>query len=549
MALSPSPSRAALDLVHGYLSRPALEQPPLDHLLAELATAFAACGAGLASLPDGATSARHPAEATAPPCLDVARAARGTVTLERAGGGSFLLAPVADPAQGPAWALWLEDDRRAAWPDDEAAALHLAGLSLSRWLQGADRPRWADQLDLLARQQRLETAADVTRRIAHDFGNVLTGILGFIELALAQQVPANTALHSHLTEVYRSAQAGAQFTHQLRLFSRRQSTTSRSCLLAGVLAEEEARVRGLDRDGQWALSVSVPTDLPPVALDADHLRQVLAALLDNAREALAGPGSITVSARAAELSAADCLGLFGAVRPGPHVEVCIADTGSGLSPEAQRRLFAEPFFTTKPRRRGFGLAIAYGILHAHRGGLRLYPGAEHGALARVVLPAAPRSALVPHAGTAAALGQGNGSEREVGEKVLVVDDDPQVLRYVASTLQQAGYRVQAVSNAEDAWQSYLAQNADPFRLVLSDVVMPRTTGIDLARRLLANDGLVRVLFMSGRVAPDFTRQGLAPNRIDLLTKPFAPDGLLRAVRSALDRLEGGRRGDLAPRPR
>src|SRR5207248_4048778 len=141
------------------------------------------------------------------------------------------------------------------------------------------------------------------------------------------------------------------------------------------------------------------------------------------REALVGPGAISVSARTIELNEADCRDLFGDLRPGPHVEVTVADTGAGLSPDAQRRLFAEPFFSTKPRRRGFGLATAYGVLHAHRGGLRLHPGEERGVVARVVLPAGhavPAPAVLPSATI----------EPSGGERLLVVDDEAEVLSFV-----------------------------------------------------------------------------------------------------------------------
>ncbi len=186
------------------------------------------------------------------------------------------------------------------------------------------------------------------RRLAHDFGNVLTGILGFSELALAQQTSSATPLHAYLTEIYRGAQNGAQFTNQLRLFARRQTTTRQSCSLSAVLAEEEARLRSaLGTDVQ--LKMELPGDLPAAALDADPLRQALAVVLDNAREAISGSGVITVSARALQLSAAQTGALFGDVRPGAHLEIAVADSGSGLTPEARRQLFTEPFFSTKPR--------------------------------------------------------------------------------------------------------------------------------------------------------------------------------------------------------
>src|SRR5262249_37923809 len=139
-------------------------------------------------------------------------------------------------ANQDSWLLWIEDRQRTAFQDSEAAALVVVAQTLGRWLAQAVQPRWVEQLARSASQTRIEIIAEVPRRLAHDFGTALTGILGFPELALAQQIPANTSLHSYLEEVYRAAQAGAQFTHQLRLFSRRQSASSRSSLLPALLA-------------------------------------------------------------------------------------------------------------------------------------------------------------------------------------------------------------------------------------------------------------------------------------------------------------------------
>src|SRR5262249_7057033 len=138
--------------------------------------------------------------------------------LPRAEGGAFLATPLAPLAGTAVRVLWLERAEGAARAEREAAALDPAAPGPARRLaaRGAPEgaPRWLAQLDRAARQERLETAALVTRRLAHDFGNVLTGILGFTELALAQQTQTNTPLYNYLTEAYRGAQAGAQFTHQ-----------------------------------------------------------------------------------------------------------------------------------------------------------------------------------------------------------------------------------------------------------------------------------------------------------------------------------------------
>src|SRR5262249_54217411 len=153
----------------------------------------------------------------------------------------------------------------------------------------------------------------------------------------------------------------------------------------------------------------------------EQLRQVLRALLTNAREA-AGPGGFRVGARARSLGADDALDYYGDVRPGEHVEVTVTDDGPGLSADAARRLFVEPFFTTKQRRQGFGLAVAYGVLHAHRGGLLVRNGDPGGVVASCVLPLAAAPALPPAAGA--------DPEAARGERVLVVDDDPLVLQLI-----------------------------------------------------------------------------------------------------------------------
>jgi signal transduction histidine kinase/FixJ family two-component response regulator len=540
-------SRAALDFVHRLLSRPPAEQPLLGDLLGELAAAFRSSASGLACLPDCQDFLRFPARREPPsrpwpwqedPSL-LGPTARppGAVVIERPQHPLLLATTLVSPG-GVCWVLWLENGKRTTYSAGEQAALALAGQALTRWLGSPTQPAWAGQLDRAARQQQLEVAAAVTRRLAHDFGNVLTGILGFTELALAQQIPANTPLHTYLGEAYRAAQTGAQFTHQLRLFSRRQSSTSRTTPLSAVLAEQEARLFAARHPGV-TLRLTVPDDLPSAALDADLLHQILTALLDNAREALNGPGTISVSARLVELGDIDCHELYGAVRPGPHVEITVADTGIGLSPEVQRKLFSEPFYTTKARRRGFGLAVAYGILHAHRGGVRLHPGPEGGVLARVVVPVAQTPVAAP---AAAAEEAPPGPSR--GERILVVDDDVEVLNYLFTILERAGYRVEAAGSASAALDAYTSAGSDPFRLVLTDVVMPDVNGAELARRLLQRDPAVRVLFLSGHVSSDFPQQDFANHNFELLPKPFRHEQLLRAVRAALDR--GTRRGVVQP---
>src|SRR5262249_42604291 len=151
---------------------------------------------------------------------------------------------------------------------------------------------------------------------------VLTGILGFSELAQAQLPPGNP-FASYLGQIYRSAQVGERLTNTLRLFTRRNWPQDRVARLAPVVADEAQRLRG--KFPAARLDVALPPDLPPLAIDAEPLRHVLAELLDNAAEAVASGGDVRLSARVLALSADDCLDLVGAAEPGPHVEVRVED--------------------------------------------------------------------------------------------------------------------------------------------------------------------------------------------------------------------------------
>jgi CheY-like chemotaxis protein len=214
---------------------------------------------------------------------------------------------------------------------------------------------------------------------------------------------------------------------------------------------------------------------------------------------------------------------LGNAKPGDFVELSISDTGKGLKPEVRRGLFNEPFLSTKPRRRGLGLAIVFGILSAHDGGFRLESDSG-GTKVRLVIPVARVSAPrrpIP--------------ERARGEKILVVDDDTVVLKMVSATLQGAGYLVETADGPCEAIRSFSSASPEPFQLVLVDVFMPEMNGFDLAKELLRRHGCVNILFMSGQASPDTAHALGFPSPFDWLCKPFRPDALLQAVRSVFDR--------------
>ncbi len=526
----PDASRAALDFVHGLLCQAPAQAVSLDGLLTNLAAAFGASGAVLASLSPEKVLIRRPAGDERLPWADDESLPRRVkesttaVSFPRQGKGPLLLTAIR-PRGRCGWMLWLEPDaERQSWSGAEAAALTLAGQALGGVLETPEaQNRWVEQLCQAERQRDLETAARVASRLAHDFGNVLTGVIGFCDLSLALKAPAESQLSRYLRELQRCAQGGAELTNLLRLFCRRQAGGVQPCETATVIAEEATRQT--PPGGPFAVRTNLGDRLPRAAIDAGQLRQVLTVLLENARDAMQGAGAVTVSSRTVDLSADDCLNLYGDPLPGRFVEIAVADSGPGLGADVAKRLFSELFFTNKPRRRGFGLAIAYGVLHAHHGGLRLRSGDGGGTVAEVYVPVAGPLAL------AVAPAQ----QADKGRRILVVDDDKSILRMICATLVRAGYRVEAATSAEEAFTCYATTADDRFDLVLSDLAMPHETGMDLARRLLARDAHVRVLFMSGEAPGESIRPDIVARGFDFLSKPFRPDGLLRAVRAAVER--------------
>jgi signal transduction histidine kinase/FixJ family two-component response regulator len=518
--------RSALDCALRWLSNPDSASLSLTEMLADLARAFAASAAGIAQLPGGEPVARSTPIETPLPWQqhpELLRDLAGATIAQtfRQDGVHWLLSVIDGdaPANG---LLWLAAPATREWSSDEAAALTLTGQALARHLsRRQDAPRWARQLHLQHHHQRFEEAAAAGRRILHDFGNVLTGLLGFSELALGL-VPQNHPVASYLSEIQRAGQRGERLTQALSLFTRRHWPEAPPARLAAVIAEEQRRIGG--KTSGVSYEVNIPSDLPNVAIGVEPLRHIVAQLFDNAVEAAAPRPNIKVSARSRSLTAEQCLDLFGVAEPGSYVEVAVVDNGSGLSPEVCRRLLVEPFFTTKTRQRGYGLAVVHGILVSHRGALAIEPLAD-GTAARVYLPLASVPATVAGAEPTTSM---------TGERVLVVDDDPLVLKLAQATLQRAGFSVETAANADEALRTF-CQAAQPFALVLSDVVMPRVNGYDLARQLQSHDPHVNLLFMSGEQMSDAVRRPVLNAAFQLLAKPFAPDGLLQAVCTALQR--------------
>lgn len=272
---------------------------------------------------------------------------------------------------------------RPAGPWTEADRHYLtlsAGLIARSQALAADLGPVVDPVRL---DQRLADAAVIAGRMAHDFDNILTGIIGFADLT-APLVPAGSQAAKFVAEIAKVGHRGIVFTQQLHQLSRSASTKPSPGGIAAAFAKESAKF-----SASAEVRADLPAGLPAVAMEPGPLSAVLGHLLANAVEATPAVGGVSVSARVVDLSAADAAGYLGAVSPGPHVEVTVIDSGPGIKPDTRARLFADPFVTTKVRHRGLGLAIVYRTLAAHRGGVRIGPADPGpGTAARFVVPPA-----------------------------------------------------------------------------------------------------------------------------------------------------------------
>jgi signal transduction histidine kinase len=237
--------------------------------------------------------------------------------------------------------------------------------------------------------QRLSDASVIAGRMAHDFDNILTGIIGFADLTSPMLSPGSQA-SQFVGEIAKVGHRGITFTQQLHQLSRAGQVKPNPGMLTAAVAKEEMRIRSQVNPGVRVEKELAP-NLPPVATETGPLQVVVGHLMENAAEACTAGGVVTVTARTVDLTDADARTYLGKAEAGAYLEVTVADSGSGIKPDARRRLFNEPFFTTKVRHRGLGLAIVYRILSAHRGGVQLdpVPPPGTGTRARFVLPLAP----------------------------------------------------------------------------------------------------------------------------------------------------------------
>ncbi len=370
-------------------------------------------------------------------------------------------------------------------------------------------------------KQKLDCALQLARTVSLDFNNALTSVLGHTSLLLSK-AEAGHPWRRSLMEVEKSAEHAAEIANELQTFSRQEKETHRSP--AGNLNEVANRCVEFFRNAHGAkIQWNVQLEKNPfgVRYDEAKVQQALTKILENAVEAVGDDrqgGQVTVQTRNVELTEPTQDRNVRLVA-GTYVCVEIMDNGGGIEPDVMPRIF-EPFFTTKKSHRGLGLALVYGIVTNHGGGVVISSQPGAGTSARVYLPA-EKEYIHESAGTEGDL-QGT-------ETVLVVDDENLLLTMAETILTEYGYKVLTANSGQKAL-TILSRDDITADLVVTDLVMPGMGGRELVERIRQLSPKMSILCTSGYVMPADKQTGTS-----YLQKPFTSAELLAKVKQVLAR--------------
>jgi two-component system, cell cycle sensor histidine kinase and response regulator CckA len=377
----------------------------------------------------------------------------------------------------------------------------------------------------LRHAQKMEAIGRLAGGVAHDFNNLLTGILGYSELLLAG-VGVGDPLQEGLQEIKKAANRAASLTHQLLAFSRRQVLQPKVLTLNSVVADLERMLRRLIGE-HIELFIASDEPLEPVLADPGQISQVIMNLALNARDAMLGGGTLSIETRNADLD--EMSAAQQDIEPGRYVMLVVSDTGIGIDPDAQAHLF-EPFFTTKDKALGTGLGLAtvYGIVE--QSGAKMHFSSElgRGTSFKIFFPRVAERAERSEGPSGALAAVPRGSE-----VVLLVEDEETVRRLTRTFLENIGYRVLDARHGGEGI-ALCRNHQGPIHLLLTDVLMPKLNGRELAEQATLLHPEMKVLFMSGYTDDALIGEDIKAQGAPFLQKPFTLQELGRKVRDLLD---------------
>ena len=377
----------------------------------------------------------------------------------------------------------------------------------------------------LRQSQKMEAIGRLAGGIAHDFNNLLTVILGYSQI-VADGVPAGSHLGDSTAQIKSAADRAAGITRQLLAFSRKQMLSPRIINLNDIVLNLDSLLRRLIGEDIEVLTAPAQ-NLGTVKADPGQIEQVVMNLALNARDAMPNGGKLTLETANAALDEAYAHG-HQPVEPGNYVMLAVSDTGHGMSSETQARIF-EPFYTTKEvgKGTGLGLSMVYGIVKQSGGYIWVYSEPEKGTTFKIYLPRVdqPAEIVVP---------ESHSQDTHRGtETILLVEDDPQLRQLSSLVLTQCGYKVLSAENPEQGLALCKADQ-NSIHLLVTDVVMPRMNGRQLADEIQKLRSEIKVLYISGYTNNAIVHYGVLDSGLWFLPKPFTLSALVSKVREVLD---------------
>jgi signal transduction histidine kinase len=434
--------------------------------------------------------------------------------------------------RGEEWALCHADNTRVPLLCDAGPIRDKQGKitgGIMAWREISTHKRMQEQL---AQARRMQAVGKLTGGVAHEVNNMMTVVIGFGRFVLLELAPDHPQRHD-VEQMVQAAARAAGMTQQLLAFSRQQ-------VLRPSVIELERLVEDLAPLLRQLLGVDKTLDLRhsperlEVFADVSQLEQVLVNLVANARDAMGPGGRVTIETARQELGEIYARSHPDVeVVPGPYAVLMVTDTGVGMSPSTQARVF-EPFYTTKAMGEGTGLGLAtvYGIVKQSGGYVWLYSEVGLGTTVKVYLPLTSSRASSPVTRDSRPAPGGR-------ENILVVEDEPLVREFTRRSLEELGYSVLEAASGKDAL-ALIERTSPPLDLIISDVVMPGLSARSMAEAVGRSDPTLRILFMSGYPGEDVVRRGLLNPEDPFLQKPFTLEDLGRSVRSLLDRVRKAR---------
>jgi PAS domain S-box-containing protein len=374
--------------------------------------------------------------------------------------------------------------------------------------------------------QKMETVGQLAGGIAHDFNNLLTVINGYCNWALGKGTGMGTEeAQGYFSEILKAGERAAEMTGQLLAFSRRQVIAPKVVEIDSLVSRSESLIRRMAGES-IQLDIKRADSRGKIKVDPSQFHQVMLNLVANARDAMPRGGEMAIEISNADFDE-EYVRRNAWAKCGAFVKLEVRDTGIGMDNETRLRVF-EPFFTTKKSGTGLGLATVYGIVHQHGGWITVSSEPGIGTVFTTYWPrehAEPVPMETPQKIRTAMLGG--------TETILVAEDQPEVRQFTSTLLARSGYRVLQAADGLEALAVAEQHAGETIHVLLTDVVMPRLNGRELAKQINSMRPETRVIFMTGYGENLISRAGVIDDDVDLLQKPFTPEALAAKVRSVL----------------